>query len=356
MAYTAVSITSPIAGVSRTVHVDPSAGLSIDLPSTLIQKDGRGNNYVRVQSTFDISVAALTFVPGRTADGYLAIPGNSFGDLYLFYDYKNSVLSLTTLYDETHVTVVSSVDLIYGNGTGVRSLSLTLSSLNSYQIKCYGLCRGYVNASSPVSVIYGSFEFSGSESPYRTSFLEQAVQITDRPLTFIVPMLSNISPQAVMCVSTNNTHIQSDHRDGSFFGSYTYIARFKSAKYITTNQSASCTYRGHGFTTIIPPTRSYTNFYRFLTPSLPNFTHHAAIMILSSEKGGIRLDNSSPNAREETVSVNSQSYSVLYVNVTSAGQHDITHMKPSINFGVIMYGFKVNGNGSYAYPAGMKIK
>ena len=171
----------------------------------------------------------------------------------------------------------------------------------------------------------------------------------------IILSLNQSECRKLLRSASSSLQIQTDHTDNYRSGSYTFIQKFRSAKYITTNQKASCTYDGHGFSTIIPHTLSYTNYYRFLTPSLPNFTRHVAIMVLSPEKGGIRLDNSSPkSAREETVSVDSQFYSVLYLNVTS-GQHDIAHIKPSINFGVILYGFKVGGNGSYAYPGGWKF-
>ena len=351
-----VTITSPIAGVNRTVRINPTAGLSIDLPPTLTQNHEKGNTYVRVEADADISVTALTFAQGHTADGYLAIPSSRLGTFYLFTNEQNGILSFCALNDDTRLllSVTAGNGFQYVNGTYAKSLSITLSSFNEYKIKSDVWFMGFVNSSSPVSLRYGSYLGSSTYSQFRSSYVEQAVQVNGSPLTFIVPMFSTFSHQIVICLSSSTMQIQTDHTDNYRSGSYTFIQKFRSAKYITTNQKASCTYDGHGFSTIIPPTQSYTNFYRFLTPSLPNFTHHAAIMILSSEKGDIRLDNLSPNAREETVSVDSQLYSVLYLNVTS-GQHDITHVKPSINFGAILYGFKVGGVGTYAYPAGMKI-
>ena len=325
---TAVTISSPIAGVNRTVYVNPATGLWIDLPPTLIQRDGKGNNYVCVESDFDISVAALTFVPDHTADGYLAIPSRKLGTTYLFISSRRSIISLIALNDKTHVTLtVNNGDhLISANGTEVRSLSVILSSFDTYQIKCRWYCRGYANSSSPVSLRYGSYDYwPGSHSLYNTSFTEEAVQINDSPLTFIIPRFGNHSTAVTVCMSSSNMQIQTNGT-----GSHTYISMDTSEAYMT-NQSESCTYYGHGFSTIIPPIQSYTNFYRFLTPSLPNFSHHVAIMIRRLEEGGIRLDNSLPNAREEAVSVDSESYSVLYLNVTS-GQHDITHVKPIDKF------------------------
>ena len=352
---TAVTISSPIAGVNRTVRVNPATGLSIDLPPTLIQRvEGKGNKYVRVESDFDISVAALTFVPDHTADGYLAIPSSLLGTLYFFYGSGIALLSLLALNDDTHVTVTFNAKkyATYANGTKVKSLSLLLSSFELYQVRCPSWCAGYINSSSSLSVRFGTIGYNGSTTPYDTSYIEEAVQVNDSSLIFIVPVF-NSSSNIVLCVFTSGMKIDTDHEyDNDNYS--LWLSNISSTKYIKTNQTCSCTYDGHGFSTIIPPVQSYTNFYRFLTPSLPNFSHHAAIMVLSSEKSGIKLDNSSPNAREETVSVHSQLYSVLYLDVSS-GQHDITHENPSLNFGVILYGFKVDGNGSYAYPGGWKF-
>ena len=353
---TDVTILSPISGVNRTVHVNSSSGLSIDLPSTLIKRKQSGNNYIKLESSSSISVTALTLVQGYTADGYLSIPSSRLGMLYYFVNNRESVLSFMALNDNTHitVTVTAGLYLISPNGTNVKSLSIKLSSLDGYQIKCSDWCCGYVNSSSPISFRYGSYNsYSDTDFLYTTSNTEEAVQVNTSPLAFIVPVFST-SQQGVLCVSSSNMTIQTDNTDAYRQGAYTFIAKFTSAKYVMTNQSASCTYYGHGFSVIIPPISSYINSYRFLTPSLPNFTHHAAIMVLTANKRGIRLDSSSPTARQETVSIESQSYSVLYINLTY-GQHDITHVKPSINFGVVLYGFMVDGNGSYAYPAGMRL-
>ena len=167
-------------------------------------------------------------------------------------------------------------------------------------------------------------------------------------------MLSLSSEQIVVCFGDSNINITSDHTT-TLYGSYALINKFRTSKYITTNQSALCIYESHGFSTIIPPVTSYTNFYRFLTPSVTTFTHHAAIMVLSSNKDGIRVDQTLPTiARQETVVVQSTSYSVRYLNLTS-GQHDITHVDPAVSFGVILYGFGVSGTGSFAYPGGFRF-
>ena len=181
-----------------------------------------------------------------------------------------------------------------------------------------------------------------------TSYFQEAIQVREYPLTFVVPKLNFLktrSYQIVFCASTS--HMQQRNR---YFGS---------AVYILSNQSISCTYEGDGFSVIIPPVTSYTNYYRFLTPSRPliwhTFTHHAAVMILCSDRDGIKVDYLSPViTKQETVQVKSLSYCVLYLNITS-GHHEITHIRPSVNFGVIIYGFVVGRDGSYAFSGGMKL-
>ena len=176
------------------------------------------------------------------------------------------------------------------------------------------------------------------------------MQPYNAPLTFIVPNLGTSSEHIVFCLSTTSMTIKTDNNHRSLSGSYTYIRSFTTSKYIKTNQSASCTYVGHGFSTIVPPVKSYTNYYKFLTPSVTSFLHYAAIMILSRDQDGVRIDCCQPSiVKEDSVTVDSTSYSVLFVSFPS-GQHEISHVNSSVSFGVILYGLGVSGTGSYAYP------
>ena len=118
-----VTITSPIAGVNRTVRINPTTGLSIDLPPTLTQNHEKGNTYVRLEADTDISVTALTFAPGHTADGYLAIPSSRLGTFYLFTNDENGILSFCALNDDTRLslTVTAGNGFQYANGTYAKS-------------------------------------------------------------------------------------------------------------------------------------------------------------------------------------------------------------------------------------------
>ena len=351
-----VQLSSPIAGVNQSFIVHPDVGKTVNVPTSLVQTElVKENKYVMVKSDNDISVTVVEYIPNHSSDGYLAIPTNNLYDSYACISQNRGMMSLVARNDNTNISisVTDGFSLISTRGN-VKSISLTLSKLQTYEVKCNGYCLVKVEGSVPFTLIYGSYENSHYSS-YTTSYIEQIVPLTNStPLTFIVPMLSTLSTQIVLCIGESNIKINSDHT-GKLSGPYTYINDFQSSKYITTNQSALCMYDGHGFSTIIPPEASYTNYYRFLTPSVTTFTHHAAIMVRTSNKAGIRLDQSLPTiARQETVVVQSTSYSVLYLNITS-GQHDITHVDPSVSFGVILYGFGVSGTGSYAYPGGFKF-
>ena len=338
LASTSVKLTSPVSGVNRSIWVDQSSGAAVDLPLALEQTSPTAQKYVLVESNANISVRVVQFVQGHTSDGYLAIPTTSYAKSYIFTCNQGGALSLASLNDNILVTI--------SGGS-----SENLQKLHTYQ-RYQSL--GVVNASEGFMFIYGS-NATTSYSNYRTSYLEVGVPNNDNQFIFIVPMFSGSTDQAVICKTFGNLNISSSLIRGQFSGSYVFINRFTSAQFIYADKSAHCTYEGHGFSTIIPPVTSYTNFYRFLTPSVTTFTHHAAIMVLSSNKDGIRVDQSLPNiAKEETVVVQSTYYSVLYLNITS-GQHDITHVDPSVSFGVILYGFGVSGTGSYAYPGGFKF-
>ena len=351
-----VQLTSPIAGVNQSFVVHPAVGKMVNVPTSLVQMAlVKENKYVMVTSDNNISVTVVEYIPGRSSDGYIAMPNRMLSDSYVCMSNNYGMMSLVARNDNTNISisVTDGFSLISTRGN-VKSTSLTLSKLQTYEVKCNAYCLVKVKGSVPFTLIYGSYENSRYSS-YTTSYIEQIVPLTNSiPLTFIVPMLSTLSDQIVFCVGESNIKINSDHT-GDLSGPYTYIYNFQSAKYILTNQSAICTYEGHGFSTIIPPVTSYTNYYRFLTPSVTTFTHQAAIMVLTSNKDGIRLDQTLPIlAKQDTVVVQSTSYSVLYLNITS-GQHDITHVNSSVSFGVILYGFGVSGTGSYAYPGGFKF-
>ena len=358
-----VSITSPIPGVNRTVIVETATGTSVDLPTTLVQTSGIEDKYVRVQSDSDISVTTVQFTQQHSSDGYLAIPSNRMGTMYTFSNNNRGILSIVGLSYHTHITItVTSSGYLLSEHGSVKSLSMTLSKFKTYQVKCStgtfsSNCMGYISTTSPCLLLYGSY-IESYYSPFYTSYLEEGVQPFNAPLAFIVPRLSTSSSQIVYCLSRTSMKIETDNDYGNTYysgSSYTYIRWFTTSKYIKTNQSASCTYVGHGFSTIIPPVKSYTNYYKFLTPSVTTFLHYAAIMILSPDQDGVRVDCCQPIiVKEESVTVDNISYSVLYVSFPS-GQHEITHVNSSVSFGVILYGFGVSGTGSYAYPGGFKF-
>ena len=345
---TNVTISSLTLGVNRTIQIDATTGSAVDLPASLVQqadgKQEKGEKIVRVKADSYISISALNFVPNVSSDGYLAIPSSKLGKVYTFYCEYACIGSLVALHNNTNVTLTLSE---YRN----KSSFISLSQYQSYTFT-YVHGSGIIKANHPIALRYGSVGACCISSNHYASLIEEAVEAYNSPLTFIVPSFANSTAQYVMCVSA--TYME-NKTDVSINRQYTPYIFLKAAKYITTNQSASCTYYGNDFSTIIPPVKSYTNFYRFRTPSVTTFTHHAAIMVLTTRKYGIRVDNSPTKVpREETVRVDSTSYSVLYLNIT-AGQHDITHTKPSVNFGVILYGFAVGERGSYGYPGGMKI-
>ena len=355
---TTVKLTSPVPGVNNTVAVDPSMGAAVNLQNTLVQTSlMKEHKYVHVESDHDISVAVVEYIPGHSSDGYLAIPTNKLGSRYFFTNTNNGRISILALNDNTYVNVTQPYGYKFISDRGnVSSLSLLLSKLESYQVKCRVPCTGYLHASSAVSLWYGSCRDGYNNFYYTTSSVEEGTLAYQGPSMYIVQVLyiSRYATNIVECLSDRYMQIKTSHNTSALYGPSTYISAFKSAQYITTNQSATCTYSGHGFSVSIPPVKAYTNYYRFLTPSVMNFTHRAAIMIRSHDKDGVRLDNSHPNfLRQETVKVESMSYTVMYLNVTS-GQHDITHITPSVDFGVILYGFGVSGTGSYAYPGGFK--
>ena len=352
-----VQLTSPITGVNQSFIVDPAVGRTVNVPTSLVQTTlVKENKYVMVTSDNDISVTVVEYIPGHSSDGYLAIPTNTFGDSYVSMSNDNSIISLVAGNDNTDISIdVTRGTSLISNGGSVKSTSLTLSKLQAYEVKCGRWCAVKILSSAPFSLLFGSYEETSFTS-YTTSFIEQITPLPNPPstLTFIVPMLSVSTEKVVFCSGQSNISITSDD-ETYIIGYYAFILEFQTSKYIITNQSAICIYEGHGFSTIIPPVTSYTNFYRFLTPSVTTFTHHAAIMVLTSYKDGIRVDQTLPTiAKQETVIVKSTSYSVLYFNITS-GQHDITHVDPSVSFGVILYGFGVSGTGSYAYPGGFKF-
>ena len=319
--------------------------MAIQIPTTVVQTRGKAFKYVHVKAASAVSVTTITYVPGYTADGYLAIPNSRLGTFYNFYNDHGGISSLVALFDNTNITIA----VVQNNGTSF--ISITLDKYQSFVSTC-NFCFGYVNASHPIALRYGSYQACCAFTPYQTSYIEEAVDVHESPLTFIVPMFSTSHSHRVYCVSVRD--VQTNYANNTN-RPFRQVSFFRSAFYISSNHSASCTYTGNGFSTIIPPVTSYAKFYRFLTPSVTTFTHHAAVMILTSAKDGVRLDNSQPTiSKQDTVTVNSTSYSILYLNITS-GQHDITHISPSVSFGVILYGFAVNVKGSYAYPAGFKL-
>ena len=345
---TTIVISSSTPGFNCSVSVGSVNGMAIQIPTTVMQTSGKAFKYVHVQATSAVSVTTMTYVPGHTADGYLAIPSSRLGTLYNFYNDHVGISSLVALFDNTNITI-AVVRQNQNNGTSF--FSITLDKYQSFVARCW-FCLGYVNASHPIALRYGSYQACCAYTTFRTSYIEEAVEVHNSPLTFIVPMFSASHSHTVNCVSVRDLQMNAANNTNRQFQ---YISYFKSATYISTNHSASCTYTGNGFSTIIPAVTSYAKYYRFLTPSVTTFIHHAAVMILTSAKDGVRVDNSQPTiSKQDTVTVHSTSYSVLYLNITS-GQHDITHTSPSVSFGVILYGFAVNVNGSYAYPGGFKL-
>ena len=351
-----VNLTSPIPGVNQSIAVDQSVGLAIDLPRSLFQTSLlKELKYVLVESDTDISVTVSKYSYDNSyhyAYGYLAVPTYRLGKSYLFSTMSSGMLSVTSLNDYTVIVITLTKEyFISVNGTKVKSLTLSLSKFESYQVLCDLNCQGYVEGSAQFSFLYGTY----GEYSFKNS-IDEAVQVIHSPVTFIVPVLETYCN--LRCQAKSNLTVKFDKDNGRHgyekSGKNAWAVEFKTSTYIISNKPTSCTYSEQGITTIIPPVKHYTNYYRFLTPSVAKFSHHAAIIIESFELNGIRVDHSSPTVeKQETVIADFKPYTVLYINVTF-GQHEIIHIKPDVNFGVILYGYGDYGT-AYAYPGGMKL-
>ena len=89
--------------------------------------------------------------------GYLAVPTKQLGMSYVFGTTSRGVLSITSLNEDTIIVItLTTHTLISVNGTKVKSLTISLSRFESYQMLCDSYCDGYAEGNSPFLFVYGT--------------------------------------------------------------------------------------------------------------------------------------------------------------------------------------------------------
>ncbi len=335
------------------------------------------NKGILVEADGNVNVYGLSFALG-TADAYLALPCTAMAvDEYEYYGISYNTSG--RLPSEILLVACENETVVKFN-----SLTITLNSMETYQIESDDLTGTRITSSKPLSVFSGHVCASVPHNaiPYTCDHLvEQVPPTVTWGSKFLVASLEGrssgesirvLSARAASVVVNCNTVVSVGEfqlqNGGSFREFEIPINSFCSIESTSPVLVAQYAYGslskgiglsdlvGDPFMMIIPPIEQFANNY--FVESFPLFPFTYVTMYVSSEffqTSQILLDNSVVTGWSNVVCSSGKICGHISRTNVSTGSHSIRHQNSSAVLGVSVYGFSVSNDNSYGYPGGMRL-
>ncbi len=339
---------------------------------------GKQVSGIEILSTRNISVVGLNY-HSTSADGYLALPTNTLGLIYVaasylpYNSYSRSTLAIISTYDNNAIIVLPAKNavitysgLFYDQGT---PFYVTLEKLEALHISSTSDISGtIVFASKPVTVISGvdrAFP-SGSSGSYDLleSFLLPTVLWGKRYILTTVGTIDKKQGDIFRIFAyENNTVVQTAYWTKVLLsGTYTELSLGKNLTSFV-NCSKPCqvlqyirgeTIGGKSADTsmiILPSESQFLSYYRVVLPSGSQYHDSITVLIRNDYKDGLYM-NGIKISGVRWKKVHGTEYVWTVVNVASSSVVTVYHSS-AVKFGVLVFGW--NNGVSYAYPGGFAL-
>lgn len=360
--------------------VAPGSVTTVDVPPVVVAnqftlpKDGVANVGIRITSAESITVYALNYYGGGTADMFVAIPTDALGTDYWAVTYKTTSslypgrVTVLATQDATTITVTPRQN--YGHRTAGVPYEVVLNAGDAYSLTAQSVTVGadeitgtHVTSTAPVAV-YGSNDTGSIGAGAGDLQAEQLFPVSQWGTDFVVPRLASATrSQPVRIVAaTDGTVVSVDGtvvatiNAGDFYEAMTaesgnvgmHVSTnhpVEVAQFMTNGAYGELPSSGDPSSVMIPPLRHYLRSYTVAVPGEWFGFNAINVVIPTAATPSLRLDGN-PVSDSEFAVVAGTSFSVAQLPVGN-GTHNVAADQP---FGAFVYG--AADSVSYAYLAG----
>ena len=336
-----------------------------------------GKKGVEVNATEDITVFCLNHVP-YTSDGYLALPTNALGTVYVVASYKPHGLAsfgIISVNNETNIRItLNTIGTITYHGISYSkgsSFSITLEKLETFHIShSYDLSGTIITANKPVSVISGDTcaDVGAGACDHLAAFLLPAKNWGKE---FVVATTGRMNKRVgdifrVFAYENNTIVRRADRESVLSTGEFTEIdlAGGDLASSINCSKPCQVVQYVKGYRTdigyyadtsmlVLPSVKQFLSYYHVVLFTKSAFTrHYITLLIKNCCNNGLIMNGTAMNGLHwETI--NGTDYTWTVVNVSGFDSVTIFHTSPEKSFGLLVFG--EGEHVSYGYPGGFTL-
>lgn len=344
-------------GVITTVTLDKSYQLS--------KLDDIEYKAIHITAQEEVTVYGLSRKSAST-DAFLCLPTDVLGDSYIIPSYTGypspSQLVVVCTQDSTLITITPSVDA----QTRVAGVpyNVILKSGQAYQLQGTDdndLTGSIITSSAPVAV-FGSVECANITSGcrYCDFIAEEIPPVSTWGKNFISAPLAGktgdiyrfLASEDSTTVSVNETVVSTLDKGEyveKLYSTGLHIISDKPISVIQYSRGSSCAGNpGDPFMMLIPPYEQFLGNYTISTSDSGFSKNYINLVVPTSAKGDVRVDDSIVPADSFTA-IGTSGYHYVAVPI-AVGTHTINSNYP---VGVHVYGFGTND--SYGYPGGQSF-
>ncbi len=339
-------------------------------------------NGIEIYSTRDISVLCLNYGGyGYASDGYLALPTNTLGLVYVvasyqpYYSRSRANFAVISAHENNAIivlpnknVVIQSRGLSYNKGA---SLFVTLEKLEALYISSTSDLSGTIVISrKPVNVISGVERAYPTGSTGQSGFLESfllPVSLWGR--FFILSPVGKIGKGTGdifrIFAYENNTVVVSAHWTKVLSsGTYTELKLIGNpASFVNCSKPCQVVQYIKGdrisgeYTApsmiVLPSINQFLSYYRVVLPYGSEYYDSIAIVIQNQHIEGLHMDGFKLNGLQWQ-KINGTQYIWTVVSFSDPSTVTVYHTSSAVKFGLRVFGW--NSDASYAYPGGFTFK
>ena len=365
-----------------TVHIEEGKSLEYKLPIFLRMRPYKYlQNGIEIFSTRDISVLCLNYQRyGPAADGYLALPTNTLGLVYVVASYQPSSWSFSaniaviSAHNNNIIIVLPNKNAViyyrglwYDRTNSLLYITLVLEKLEALYISGPSDLSGtIVIASKPVSVISGV-----NGSPFSTSdFLEAFLLPVSRwgyqyLLTTVVKIDKTQGDIFRIFVYENNTVVKTAYwtkvlSTGKFaelilgkdLASFVNCSKpCQVVQYIRKESIGGK--HAEASMILIPAVNQFLSYYRVVLPYGSEYYDLITIVIQNQHIDGLYMSGIKLNGLQWK-KINGTEYVWTIVSFSDPNTVTVYHTSTAVKFGLFVFGW--NNDVSYAYSGGFGLR